>query len=402
MAFASAGESLMVPGRRRYESLDQWRGLACLLVIVYHSTILHVTSVQEHPSAVTGTTAAAEWLLAQTNTFSVGVALFFVISGYCISAAADRVRQQGHGVRGYFFRRFRRIYPPFWIVLALSVAFFVLVDFWPLPGLLSSKPWAQPRPNWYSASQWFGNITLTETWRHHLFGATRAHFPGQSWTLCYEEQFYLLTGLLLAFVPRAFFAGACGITLVTLLAVSYQPLLRFPIDGFFVDGSWLLFAAGIAVYYRVNYASGWRSRAIDVVLLASIPIAWFLDIPVNGATIGFVFAAALPFLYTFDRQITAATIFRPLVGPGQMCYSLYLVHQLPVRAVTAGLRLLKLGGTWPTLFLAIPAGVGFSVALGWLFHTTIERRFLNQREPGPVQSRRPLTAIQAPAIARVN
>lgn len=399
---ASRGQSQTRLGRPRFESLDQWRGLACLLVIVYHSTILHVTSVQEHPQVATGATAVAEWLLAQTNTFSVGVALFFVISGYCISAAADRVRQKGHGVREYFFRRFRRIYPPFWIVLVLSVTFFVLVDFWPLQGLLSSRPWAQPRPNWYSASQWFGNVTLTETWRHHLFGAGRAHFPGQSWTLCYEEQFYFLTGLLVAFLPEAFFAGACGITLFTLIAVSYKQLLPFPIDGFFIDGSWLLFASGVAVYYRVNYASGWRARAIDLVLLVSIPIAWFLDVPIGGATIGFAFAAALPYLYAFDHKIAVAAIFRPLVGPGQMCYSLYLVHQLPVRAVTAGLRLLSLGGAWPTLFVAIPASVGVSVGLGWLFHTTVERRFLNQRDQSVVPSPRSLAAVSAPVIVRVN
>src|SRR5436190_8335590 len=88
--------------RPRYESLDHWRGLACLLVIVYHSTIMHLTSTETQQAAADGGRSAVEWLLVQTHTFSVGVALFFVISGYCIAAAADSSRRKGHGVQQYF------------------------------------------------------------------------------------------------------------------------------------------------------------------------------------------------------------------------------------------------------------------------------------------------------------
>jgi peptidoglycan/LPS O-acetylase OafA/YrhL len=383
--------------RLRYESLDHWRGVACLLVIVYHSTMMYSLLVQHH-EPVGRLDAAIEWLIAQTHSFSVGVTLFFVISGYCIAAAADSARHKGGGVGQYFFRRFRRIYPPFWTVLLLSVTFFLLTDYWPRGGLLSHEPWAQPRPFWYSPTQWFGNITLTETWRHHLFGSPRAHFPGQAWTLCYEEQFYLLTGLLVAFVPRAFFAGISGITLATIGTVWLGKSLPFPIDGFFFDGSWLLFAAGVAVYYRVNYATAWRSRLIDLLLFATIPIFWFYDVPPNGAAIGFTFAALLPYLYRFDRQTASSPIVRPLRVCGQMCYSLYLVHQLPVRATSTALYAMGFSSGASTLFVTVPACIGVSVALGWLFHISVERRFLNTAHPRTATERQPAVAISVPAF----
>ena len=81
-------------GIRRFESLDHWRGLACLLVIVYHSTMEYLARAPK---------AAGDWSVAgiveATHYFNVGVALFFVISGYCIAAAADNSRQRSHSVR---------------------------------------------------------------------------------------------------------------------------------------------------------------------------------------------------------------------------------------------------------------------------------------------------------------
>src|SRR5437762_3960854 len=114
------------------------------------------------PSGVAA--ASIDWIIAQTHHFSVGVALFFVISGYCIAAAADGARFKGTGSREYFLRRFRRIYPPFWVVVVASLVFFGVIDYVLFPGLLSRQPWGQPRPSWYSPTQWLGNLTLTETW----------------------------------------------------------------------------------------------------------------------------------------------------------------------------------------------------------------------------------------------
>ena len=356
---------------RRFRSLDHWRGVACLLVIVYHATLVHVSSAPEQ-----STGGVAQALLGITHTLNLGVALFFVISGYCITAAADNARRRQHSVRWYFMRRFRRIYPPFWIVVACSIAMFFLFDYgWRHP-LLSRAPWAQLRPWWYSPSQWFGNLTLTETWRPYVFGIGRAHFPGQAWTLCYEEQFYLVTGLLLAFCARRFFAGAALVSAATIAVGIASRSAGVPVVGFFFDGSWLLFAAGVLVYYHINYATAMQARLAQAALLLAIPLGVWLS-PIPGSIIGFAFAAALPMMHAVDDRLSTAVALKPLKYCGDMCYSLYLIHQIPVKAVSTALRDAGIVSPWATLLVTVPASLIVSLVLGWTFHVAVERRFLN-------------------------
>lgn len=365
----------MVPrssGMSRFESLDHWRGLACLLVIVYHSTMEYLANAPK---------AAGVWsvsgLLETTHYFNVGVALFFVISGYCIAAAADNSRLRSHSIRTYFIRRFRRIYPPFWIVVVLSIGAFFLLDYgWRAP-LLSGGAWPQYRPTWFSGSQWIGNLTLTESWRYHVYGGMKGQFVGQAWTLCYEEQFYFVTGMLLLLSRRWFFPGIAFVSISTALGAAWAREIGVHIDGFFFDGSWLLFAVGVAVFYRLRYATGVRAIALDALLLIAIPLSLWLSVPIYGAITGFAFAAALPWLYKFDRRVAAAPFLKPLLICGQMCYSLYLVHQIPVKAVTTALYRNGVTGPLPTLLIVIPISVAVSVGLGWMFHIVVERRFLN-------------------------
>ena len=376
----------MTPPRSgRFESLDHCRGLACLLVVIYHSTIVYLASAAEGA-------AVPRWLsgvLEFTHQLNVGVALFFVISGYCIAAAADAARRRDSGIANYFVRRFRRIYPPFWVAVLFSIALFVLFDYgWSAP-LLSREPWPQYRPSWYSASQWIGNLTLTETWRHYLAGGPRGHFPGQAWTLCYEEQFYFVTGMLLLFAKRRFFAGVAVVSLATAAVATVCRLEEVEITGWFFDGAWLLFATGVIVYYRVRYASPERARAWDAALIAIALVSVYLHVPIYGAPVGFLFAAALPWLNKMDASFNESAALRPLRYCGQMCYSLYLVHQIPVKGVATAMFRSGLTGPFQTLLLTMPACVAVSVMLGWTFHLVVERRFLNTPIPQPVAATAP-------------
>ena len=45
-------------------------------------------------------------LITFSHRLNAGVAMFFVISGYCITAAADSARRQQYSVGQYFARRF--------------------------------------------------------------------------------------------------------------------------------------------------------------------------------------------------------------------------------------------------------------------------------------------------------
>src|SRR6516165_7858972 len=102
-------------GALRYRSLDLWRGVACLLVVVYHATYIQC-GIATEPSGG-ATSSVVQWLIGLTHWMDVGVPMFFVISGYCIAAAADGLRHSSRSVGNYFVRRIRRIYPPLWITI---------------------------------------------------------------------------------------------------------------------------------------------------------------------------------------------------------------------------------------------------------------------------------------------
>lgn len=356
------------PRAPRYDTLDAWRGLACVGVVLYHSVLLHL--VQTAGQRAGAIRSAIEIL----GTLAIGVPMFFVISGYCIAAAADNTRLRGGGVRTYFVRRLRRIYPPLWAAMGVGIVGFVVFDVLPDTPLLSTEPWIQPRPWWYSPSQWLGNLTLTETWRPYVFGDPRAHFPGQAWTLCYEEQFYLLTGLLLL-APRHLLRGATALSVTTAAMMVLAPQLGWSIDGFFFDGNWMMFAAGMLVYFAANYANP-RSQVAVGVFLAMAAGAWARTRP-DTLGVGVAFAAVLLLLKPWDRRLAASVALRPLAWCGQMCYSLYLVHQIPVKGVANAARSLGLTSDLATLGVTVPACLIVSLALGRAFYTVVERRFLN-------------------------
>ncbi len=381
--------SVSTASRPRYDSLDAWRGVACLLVILYHSTLMQ----RSHAfTAGAGTLETlAQWIIQATAHGNAGVALFFVISGYCIATAGDSVRAGRHSVPKYFLRRFRRIYPPLWAVIGMSCLFFVLVDVLVWPRLLSSEPWFHPRPWWYSGWQWLGNLTLTESWRWHVIGDQRAHFPAQAWTLCYEEQFYALVGLLLAISRSRFFSGAMVVTVFTMGMMAGRALWGWPIDGFFFDGAWLLFAGGVLVYWTLHYGtprSRWWAGTILVVSAMTVPAG------PAGSAAAFVFAALLLVLYPLDAALMTSSWARPLIFCGQMCYSLYLVHELIVKAIAASLWNSGVQSAVATLVIVVPVSLAVSVFAGALCYQTIERRFLNTPRPISLTRRTPQAVSQ--------
>jgi len=378
---AEAGpEKLVGPRSPRYHTLDLWRGVACLMVVVSHST-LYATD----PSVV----AAHGWLywsIAFTKRLWIGVPIFFVISGYCISATADASRDREQPGAEYFLRRLRRIYPPYWIwffVVAFSVW---LVENYGSPGFFNDHTVPVGSANSLTAIQWLGNLTLTENWRGYYLGDVSNEFLAHAWTLGYEEQFYAITGLALLLSPGRLFESFSAVSVGTVAAMEILPLLGISTPGLFVDGRWLMFAAGILVYYAVNYA-GYIGRRWSYLLLflavsyaARDPGKLLLTLPNNldqSFFVAFVFAGVSLALHGRDAQTASWIVAKPLIFCGRMCYSLYLVHWPVVKIVS---RVLSNGGInsyAETLFVTIPVCLIVSMAAAWGFHLLVERHFMN-------------------------
>jgi peptidoglycan/LPS O-acetylase OafA/YrhL len=384
------GPPLGIPRRPRYRSLDFWRGLACLIVVISHSAT-YVEDVASEETSWPGI------VVAILHGGRVGVPMFFVISGYCIAATSDSTRRKPRAMCEYFRRRFRRIFPPYWIALLITALAVVLVTAVGGSHLFSDAVWPIPQPQNLTAAEWLGNVTLTENWRWAVFGGARNQLLGPAWTLCYEEQFYALCGLLLFLAPRRFFSGIGAVSIFTIGAM----MARLTIPGLFFDGQWLLFASGVVVYYYVNYASTWcRYGIVMMFCLSALGCAalrpldsWQSELFVLGPT----FALALIALHSADSYLGKVKVLRPIFLCGTMCYSLYLVHWPVVKLVSHCFYLAGVDSLWGTVLLTIPVATGLSLLAAWLFFLAVERRFLNSpqavRNPANCGGTPPASAV---------
>lgn len=106
-----------------------------------------------------------------------GVDLFFVLSGYLIAAPlfSDIAQAKGINLRSFFLKRVFRILPAYYTVLLLYFA---------VPGF---SEFSNLSPLWKY-------LTFTQNFGLNL---QRYHGFSHAWSLCVEEQFYLLFPLLL-------------------------------------------------------------------------------------------------------------------------------------------------------------------------------------------------------------
>lgn len=364
----------------RYKSLDVWRGVACLTVVIYHTAQLVERRFE-------GDTAVVYSLLRYGY---LGVPLFFVISGYCISAAVESHRRSNRPGWTFIWRRARRIYPPFWASTGLLVLAIVTAKACGIVGFSRlHEALGELRP-----LQWLSGLSLTHTWTHGLFGTWR--WPhAVTWSLCYEEQFYFICFVTLVVVPTRFFQSMLGVTLlVTAAWLTAAALgLQGRLYGTFFYFGWWQFACGVGVYWRLNCVErAEMARSVDrlvwptaLVLLvisavmARRPVAFesFFVNPWLGLCTAIVFSLLLLALREFDGRLIASPIGSLLGNVGVYSYSLYLTH-VPVCMLIY--RLMYRTGCWtPTraLVLTIPAAVAASLLAAWMFHRLVERRFLN-------------------------
>jgi len=369
---SSTSAPIASPSAVRYRTLDHWRGLAALAVILHHTPIYTFE-----------TGAANLWGGALVALFHLGwwgVPAFFAISGYCVVAAADRTPD----VKTYFKRRFRRIYPPYLITLCLILALWI-----PLGSIWSREPFSIPSPASLSFTAWIGNVTLTMLWLPRLARTSVPALLGPAWTLSYEEGYYLIVGLLRALFGRTWLMG--GMVLVT-AGVIAAPFLGIRVHSTPFDAYWYGFAAGAALHGCLSQPTR-LGKGLVALALASAVLILTLQTPLDrllalhstpeaGGVIGGVFAIVLLVLHPCDTWLATHRLMTPMQWCGERCYSIYLMHW----PVCKTLATLFHGLGWDEYAVLWPlATVPFSLLAGHLFHRVVERRFLNAKLDAPTQ-----------------
>jgi peptidoglycan/LPS O-acetylase OafA/YrhL len=392
----------------RYESLDLARGLCCLMLVVFHTTMQTARHhFVDQGGSVNDAGSLGMWIAARTW---IGVPIFFVISGYCIMAALH-ARQNSGGLAEFAKRRFWRIYPPYWMAIALStLVIIVLNDRW--PGIFHDGIFTVPHAHAMSAWEWFGNLTLTESWRHCVMGGDAQHLLPNTWTLCYEEQFYVVAGLILILASRRLFTAAAVVTGLIVVGKAISWKLGWDVKGSLLDGGWFQIAAGILLYYRVAKATPKQIPWINAALAAGVLLSLrhpgkLLEFYPNHDTerfVAFSFALLASLFYRYDRRIKECRWLKPLAIAGGMSYSVYLIHPLIAKGVSFGLFRAGVKGNVETLLIVLPICVALSIAGAYVFHRLVERHFIppaKQAKPAKASAKQPLAtpSFQAAASA---
>lgn len=354
----------------RIPELDGLRGIAIALVVYFHFVII--------------THAPAPFLLDWFNrtigaTFSCGVDLFFVLSGFLIGGILlDEKDSDGYFWR-FYVRRACRILPAYIMIIG---GFLVAVPFLgPTFSIGQFQYLFRPPMPWYVYATFTQNIFIGAR-------ANYSYYCGLTWSLGIEEQFYLTLPLLVWLLPRRWIATAVGSLAFACVAARVFLGLTGRINS--VQVTTLPFCradallAGVACALLVRSESGRRFVSTQPVLLYTIAAAATLllclgiDRPISLSVWAILFAAILLIAVLHPASPLCAVLrFRPLMALGTIAYGLYMIHDV-VRIAAINTLVLRYGEnprndlTWAVLL----GGVLFSIGLATLSWWVVEKRFI--------------------------
>ncbi|MDP3961286.1 MAG: acyltransferase family protein [Pseudorhodobacter sp.] len=325
--------------------IDGLRAIAVTAVILFHSRLITI------PGGF------------------VGVDIFFVLSGYLISALLLQEMEAGtYSLRGFYQRRVRRIAPALVFVLAVT----------------SILAWAVMIPSQLKAySTTLLSVILFIS--NFVFGARKGYFqPSEeeapllhTWSLAVEEQFYLLFPLLLWFVVRR--APQRVGLMVALLFVASLALAEWgwrhhpDINFFFTLSRFWELLAGTATALWLRRGPVWPQHGAGANALALAGLALIIAaLALQSETTPYPSAAGLVpvggtvLLILYARSgtwVARLLTLRPMVGIGLISYSAYLWHQ-PLFALA---RVQALEGPSTAVMVALTLASFGLAALSWRY-----------------------------------
>ena len=314
----------------KLNGIEACRGIAALLVVLRHATIMLADPVGHHALPFGGL-----FLFGRA-----GVEFFFVLSGFIIMYVHQGDIGAPSSFAGFWRKRVFRIYPPYWIATAM------------LGAILVFSPTRDRAEQ--DLMHVFASITLLP----------EMHWPilDVGWSLRHEMLFYLLFSIVILNRSAGIFVFGCwflciGANLAFQVTEGHSYFSGEAGDLLF-RGFNIEFLFGIGVAFLV------RRRAVAPVVFIGLGAAVFVS---NGfyesfgpdaaewppRVLFYALGAAMIIYGTaaIDRQ-GGWSIPRPLIALGQASYSIYLVHVTILLVVAQVVRRL-----W--VYVAMPVEIAF-------------------------------------------
>lgn len=314
-------------------TLDGIRGLAILLVVLFHHTLMRQSTLFDR---VYVNLARLGWS---------GVDLFFVLSGFLITGILYDAKGKTHYYRNFYVRRTLRIFPLYYAFIFFTLA--VSPRLWPDTDLAAMGRAAMRNTSeaWYWL--YLSNVLFA---RDEGFGHPNL---AVTWSLAIEEQFYLVWPVVVALLGRRSLMWTCVGLMATALALRTALVmggadLTVPYVLPFCRMDALAAGGFVALALRDDHEVArlvtWARRLAAAALLTVFGI-WYVEDPLNngnwtepimqtaGYTILALFFGSLVALTATSREGSALSrVFSaPLLRTfGKYSYALYLFH-VPVR-----------------------------------------------------------------------
>ncbi|MFD2963937.1 MULTISPECIES: acyltransferase family protein [Olivibacter] len=355
-------------GKNTNRFLDGIRGYSALFVAFYHAMLFTQYKVQYSPNF------ALNVLQKFTSVGYISVSVFIVLSGYCLAIPVVRNNlQMKGGFKRYIKRRAKRIIPPYYFALLLSILSIIFI---PTLQKISGTAWDSKIP--INAENIFAHFLLI----HNLNRDWLYKINGAHWSVATEWHIYFLFPIMLyLWREKNIFVMLCFFFLLT--AFLYK-LVPFSSPQFI-----LLFLMGvIAAYFSFNeYRIQVKKIYLYINLLSFIPVLilahfHFPATPVVQVLFGVLFSIFLFLLVKLRLEGRPSNLDLALSSKvptflGKISYSLYLIHG-PFLALS-NLVLLKHYHLEYDLQLLVMwcIVVPVIIFISYLFYILVERHFLN-------------------------
>lgn len=366
---ASAAPARATKSAARISELDGLRGIAILLVLVFHFA----------------PTSGPLFFLTHAFQFGwTGVDLFFVLSGYLITGIlVDSVGHRSY-YRNFIVRRCLRIFPAYYVSLVVCC----ILTYYP------------------SAPRWGEFLRLGGWWYVAYLGNIKvfldAAWPGLAiltplWSLQVEEQFYLTFPLLVwAFERKTLakvLAGSVVVALALRIVISEaMPKNMYGVYALMPCRMDALAMGGLIAIAQRERPEWLKRRWIGWMTLISAAtfaaVVWHYSNsdpwPLGMRTIGYtaldlMFAGILVMLMNWRQPaLLRLCRLRVLVWLGTISYGVYLLH---VPGEVIGRRLAALFGQInPTGSAEFFVSIAVTLTLAWVSWTVFESQILKLKD----------------------
>jgi peptidoglycan/LPS O-acetylase OafA/YrhL len=325
-------------GHGRLEFLDGLRGLSCFYVLLFHVATL---KLEGHGDPSTPARIVLAWL----NEGRLAVVFFIVLSGFSLMLPVARANTSGlaGGFGRFMRRRARRILPPYYAALVLSMA--VIVSYNALAvrfGLGQRIDDAALEP---------GSIVSHLLLIHNVSFDWVYRINGPLWSVATEWQIYWVFAL--AMLPLRRFVGDAWTVVLAWVVGALPFFLLPPNENYFWACPWFIgsFALGMwgaAIGFSPAYQDAWlRTRApwaLLSLLFFAVTVALFgsraseqLGYPITDLVVSLLAFCLINACVqrSVARRESSRMLrilgARSLVYLGGFSYSLYLVQHPLIR-----------------------------------------------------------------------